>query len=163
MVSVVRVSSAHSPEKIFAEEVACAGLRLKWLCEGARQFRCLSAWHWIAWTRVDDDGVHEFNLNDGEGDRLFAAMSALQTIYSVLSSCDEKPEILAQLEGSVLPLVAFTIEKEAIELYDDCFDLLDVLTVSELASLVNRFDKAVLEPFRSAFRRPPFFFLGSIS
>ncbi|PWN26503.1 ARM repeat-containing protein [Jaminaea rosea] len=83
---------------------------------------------YMASADIAEDGTHEFNINDGEGDRLFAAISALQTIYSVLTSCDEKPEILAQLEGSVLPLVAFTIEKEAIELYDDCFDLLDVLT-----------------------------------
>ncbi|CAO1626737.1 unnamed protein product [Sympodiomycopsis kandeliae] len=74
------------------------------------------------------DGTHEYNLNEGEGDKMFAALSSLQTIYSVLTSCEGKPEILAQLEHSVLPLVAYTIEKEAIELYDDCFDLLDVLT-----------------------------------
>ncbi|CAO1614377.1 unnamed protein product [Parajaminaea phylloscopi] len=77
---------------------------------------------------VAEDGTHEFNLNDAEGDKMFAAISALQTIYSVLSACDEKPEMLAQLEQSILPLVAYTIQKGAIELYDDCFDLLDVLT-----------------------------------
>lgn len=36
--------------------------------------------------------------------------------------------MLADLEQSVLPLVIHTIEKEAIEFYDDCFDLVDVLT-----------------------------------
>lgn len=77
---------------------------------------------------VAEDGTHEFNLNDSEGDKMFAAISALQTIYSVLTSCEERPDILGQLEQSVLPLVAYTLEKEAIELYDDCFDLLDVLT-----------------------------------
>lgn len=82
----------------------------------------------LAGTDTAEDGTHEFNLNEAEGDKMFAAISALQTIYSVLTACDEKPEMLAQLEQSVLPLVAYTIQKEAVELYDDCFDLLDVLT-----------------------------------
>lgn len=82
----------------------------------------------LAQGEIADDGTHEYNLSEGEGDKTFAAISALQTIYSVLTACESKPEILAQLEQSVLPAVAYTIEKEAIELYDDCFDLLDVLT-----------------------------------
>lgn len=52
-------------------------------------------------------------------------------MYQVLSAAEGKPEMLAKLEEIILPLVAFTLEKECIELYDDCLDLTDMLTFNQ--------------------------------
>ena len=64
----------------------------------------------------------------GEEDKMFAALSCLTTMYQVLASAESAPEILAQLEKIVLPVVGFTMQQGVVEMYDDCFDLTDTLT-----------------------------------
>ncbi|UZJ56806.1 hypothetical protein CBS101457_006126 [Exobasidium rhododendri] len=64
----------------------------------------------------------------GEEDKMFAALSCLTTMYQVLASAESSPEILAQLEKIVLPVVGFTMQQAVVEMYDDCFDLTDTLT-----------------------------------
>jgi hypothetical protein len=64
----------------------------------------------------------------GEEDKMFAAMSCLTTMYQVLASAESRPDILQQLEKTVLPVVAFTMQENIVEMFDDCFDLTDVLT-----------------------------------
>ncbi|PWN34353.1 ARM repeat-containing protein [Meira miltonrushii] len=64
----------------------------------------------------------------GEEDKMFAALSCLSTMYQVLSSAEHRPDILAQLEKIVLPVVQFTLQENLVEMFDDCFDLTDVLT-----------------------------------
>lgn len=49
-------------------------------------------------------------------------------MYQVLASAESRPDILAQLEKIVLPVVAFTMQEGIVEMFDDCFDLTDVLT-----------------------------------
>lgn len=49
-------------------------------------------------------------------------------MYQVLASAEERPDILAQLEKIVIPVVSFTMEESIVEMFDDCFDLTDVLT-----------------------------------
>ncbi|MCO5554379.1 hypothetical protein L7F22_007909 [Adiantum nelumboides] len=64
----------------------------------------------------------------GEEDKMFAALSCLTTMYQVLASAESAPEILAQLEKIVLPVIGFTMQQGVVEMYDDCFDLTDTLT-----------------------------------
>lgn len=64
----------------------------------------------------------------GEEDKMFAALSCLTTMYQVLASAESRPDILQQLERIVLPVVAFTMQENIVEMFDDCFDLTDVLT-----------------------------------
>lgn len=64
----------------------------------------------------------------GEEDRMFAALSCLTTMYQVLASAESSPEILAQLEKIVLPVVHFTMQQGVVEMFDDCFDLTDTLS-----------------------------------
>lgn len=74
------------------------------------------------------DGVHAFNMEQGEEDKYFAALGCLSTMYQMVTTAESRPEILAELENVLLPIVAYTIETETIDLYDDCFQLTDVLT-----------------------------------
>ena len=74
------------------------------------------------------DGVHAFNMDQGEEDKYFAAMGCLSTMYQMVTTADSRPDILAELEKVLLPVVAFTIQSETLDLYDDCFQLTDVLT-----------------------------------
>ncbi|GAC96374.1 hypothetical protein PHSY_003954 [Pseudozyma hubeiensis SY62] len=76
----------------------------------------------------DPDGTMELNIDNHEDDKLFAAMGCLNTIFQIIASAESKPEILEKLEAVVLPIVAFTLEKDCVELFDDCLELTDTLT-----------------------------------
>lgn len=74
------------------------------------------------------DGLHVFNVEHNEEDKYFAALGSLSTMYQMVSAAESRPDILAELETVLLPVVALTLETETIDLYDDCFQLTDVLT-----------------------------------
>ena len=74
------------------------------------------------------DGVHAFNMDQGEEDKYFAALGCLSTMYQMVTTAESRPDILAELEKVLLPVVAFTIQSETLDLYDECFQLTDVLT-----------------------------------
>lgn len=76
----------------------------------------------------DPDGTMELNMDNHEDDKLFAAMGCLNTIFQIIASAESKPDILEKLEAVVLPIVAFTLEKDCVELFDDCLELTDTLT-----------------------------------
>ncbi|EST07572.1 Exportin/Importin, Cse1-like protein [Kalmanozyma brasiliensis GHG001] len=76
----------------------------------------------------DPDGTMELNVDNHEDDKLFAAMGCLNTIFQIIASAESKPDILEKLESVVLPIVAFTLEKDCVELFDDCLELTDTLT-----------------------------------
>ncbi|WFD32761.1 Nonsense-mediated mRNA decay protein 5 [Malassezia sp. CBS 17886] len=67
-------------------------------------------------------------LDQNEEDKYFAALGCLSTMYQMVTTAESRPEILAELEHVLLPVVAYTMETETIDLYDDCFQLTDVLT-----------------------------------
>ncbi|WFD45065.1 Nonsense-mediated mRNA decay protein 5 [Malassezia psittaci] len=77
---------------------------------------------------TENDQTRAFGTDQGEEDKYFAAMGCLSTMYQIVTTAENRPEILAELEKVLLPVVAFTLESESIDLYDDCFQLTDVLT-----------------------------------
>lgn len=82
----------------------------------------------VANQQRDADGVTAFNLDQSEEDKYFAALGCLSTMYQMITAAESRPEILAQLEQALLPAIVLTLETESIDLYDDCFQLTDVLT-----------------------------------
>lgn len=84
--------------------------------------------HGFAASEQKIDGVNVFNMEQGEEDKYFAALGALSTMYQMVSAAESRPDILAEMEGVLLPIIALTLETETIDLYDDCFQLTDVLT-----------------------------------
>lgn len=63
-----------------------------------------------------------------DDDKTYAAMGVAKTIGTVVSSVDSSPEILAQVQENIVPIIVFTLEKKMLDLFDNVYDLVDVLT-----------------------------------
>ncbi|EMD40235.1 hypothetical protein CERSUDRAFT_112428 [Gelatoporia subvermispora B] len=74
---------------------------------------------------VDIDTLME---NDTGEDKTFAAMGVAKTIATVVSSVDSSPEILAQLQEIIIPIIVMTLENKMLDLLDNMYDLIDSLT-----------------------------------
>jgi hypothetical protein len=61
----------------------------------------------------DQDISSPFEFDGGE-DKEIAAMNIAQTIGTVISAVETSPEILAQVQDVIAPIVVFTLEKQLI-------------------------------------------------
>ena len=66
--------------------------------------------------------------SDGNEDKTFAAMGVAKTITTVVNAGDSNPEILAQVQEIVIPIVKLTLEAKLLDLFDNMYDLVDALT-----------------------------------
>ncbi|TCD68344.1 hypothetical protein EIP91_010982 [Steccherinum ochraceum] len=81
---------------------------------------------------ADDAGLTEnveniMEQSVGE-DKTFAAMGVAKTIGTIVSSVDSSPEILAQVQEIITPILVLTLESNLLDLYDNVYDLVDSLT-----------------------------------
>ncbi|TFK52379.1 ARM repeat-containing protein [Heliocybe sulcata] len=76
-------------------------------------------------TGDDLEGIIESN---GDDDKVFAAMGVAKTIGTVVAAVDSSPEILAQVQEVVIPIITFTLEHKQLDLFDNMYDLVDSLT-----------------------------------
>ncbi|KAJ3557178.1 hypothetical protein NM688_g1613 [Phlebia brevispora] len=74
---------------------------------------------------IDLDRLME---TDSGEDKIFAAMGVAKTITTVVTSVDSSPEILAQVQEIVIPIILLTLEGKLLDLFDNMFELADVLT-----------------------------------
>ncbi|KAI0772164.1 ARM repeat-containing protein [Irpex lacteus] len=74
---------------------------------------------------VDLDRLME---NDNGEDKIFAAMGVAKTIGTVVSSVDSSPEILAQVQEIIIPIITLTLEGKLLDLFDNMYELVDSLT-----------------------------------
>lgn len=81
---------------------------------------------------------------DAAGDKTMAAMGVLKTVETLIISLDECPDIVRQLEERLVPVIAFVLDKEIIDLYDDVFEIIDACTFSS---------KSVSEPMWIVFHK----------
>lgn len=70
---------------------------------------------------------------DESGEKVMAAMGILKTIGTLLLSIqntetEAQQSLLIQLEQVILPPLAFTLQQDVVDLYDDVFELLDTIT-----------------------------------
>lgn len=61
-------------------------------------------------------------------DKIFAAMGVAKTIATVVSAVESSPEILAQIQEIIIPIVKMTLEAKLLDLFDNMYDLVDALT-----------------------------------
>lgn len=61
----------------------------------------------------DQEITNTFEFDGGE-DKEIAAMNIAQTIGTVISAVETSPEILAQVQDVIAPIVVFTLEKQLI-------------------------------------------------
>ncbi|KAJ7606560.1 armadillo-type protein [Mycena polygramma] len=64
----------------------------------------------------------------GDDDKTYAAMGVAKTIGTIISSIDSSPEILAQVQEVIIPVITFTFKHKILDLFDNMYDLLDSLT-----------------------------------
>ncbi|KAG6813019.1 hypothetical protein H0H92_014757 [Tricholoma furcatifolium] len=77
----------------------------------------------------DTDGNANLDaIADMDDDKTFNAMGVAKTISTIISSIDASPEILAQVQEVLLPMIQFTLEKKLLDLFDNMYDLVDSLT-----------------------------------
>ncbi len=65
---------------------------------------------------------------DANEDKTFAAMGVAKTISTVVNAVDSSPEILAQIQEIIIPIVVLTLENKLLDLLDNMYDLVDALT-----------------------------------
>ncbi|KAF8500772.1 armadillo-type protein [Russula emetica] len=65
---------------------------------------------------------------DGEDDKTYAAMGVAKTLSTIVSSIDSSPEILAQVQEVIIPIIQETLEKKVLDLFDNVYELVDSLT-----------------------------------
>ncbi|CAD6891703.1 unnamed protein product [Tilletia laevis] len=75
-----------------------------------------------------DEGIELSDISADETDKSFATMNCLATIFQVVDAAQSSPPILEEMEAVILPIISLTLEKEAIDFYDDCFEVTDALT-----------------------------------
>ncbi|TFY82908.1 hypothetical protein EWM64_g1102 [Hericium alpestre] len=66
--------------------------------------------------------------SDDNDDKTYAAMGVAKTIGTIVSSIDSSPEILAQVQEVIIPIIKFTLENKLLDLFDNMYDLVDALT-----------------------------------
>ncbi|KAI9256941.1 putative nonsense-mediated mRNA decay protein [Sporodiniella umbellata] len=71
-----------------------------------------------------DGDIEEMN------DKTMAAMGVLKTIGTLILSLESTPEILQQLENTLLPMITYTLERKIVDLYDEIFEIIDSCTFS---------------------------------
>ncbi|KAL1950524.1 hypothetical protein VTO73DRAFT_5648 [Trametes versicolor] len=74
---------------------------------------------------IDLDSIMEGDANE---DKTFAAMGVAKTISTVVNAVDSSPEILAQIQEIIIPIVVLTLENKLLDLLDNMYDLVDALT-----------------------------------
>ncbi|KAH9980072.1 ARM repeat-containing protein [Lactifluus volemus] len=74
------------------------------------------------------DDLEAFMDAEGEDDKTYAAMGVAKTLSTIVSSIDSSPEILAQVQEVIIPIIRFTLENKALDLFDNVYELVDSLT-----------------------------------
>ncbi|KAF7364786.1 Importin N-terminal domain-containing protein [Mycena venus] len=64
----------------------------------------------------------------GDDDKTYAAMGVAKTIGTIISAIDSAPEILAQVQEVIIPIISFTLKNKILDLFDNMYDLVDSLT-----------------------------------
>ncbi|CAG8497297.1 16245_t:CDS:10 [Acaulospora colombiana] len=72
------------------------------------------------------DSFGDMEINE----KTMAATGVLKTITTLILNLESTPEVSAQLENALLPIITFTLKNTIAELYDDVFDIIDCCTFS---------------------------------
>ncbi|EJC98943.1 ARM repeat-containing protein [Fomitiporia mediterranea MF3/22] len=111
-------------EKFHAELLPVAGQLTARLCDSYLRLMRENLAQEV--TATDEQDALESNI--GDDDKTFAAMGVAKTISTIVASVDTAQDILAQVEEIVIPVITFTLENKAIDLFDNMYDLVDALT-----------------------------------
>ncbi|CAJ0826520.1 6037_t:CDS:10 [Entrophospora sp. SA101] len=78
-----------------------------------------------------NDNIDDSSLDDAEmNEKILTASGIIRTVVTLIVNLDTTPEVLIQMESSIMPIVIFVLENEVIELYEEVLDIIDSLTFS---------------------------------
>ncbi|KAI8645751.1 armadillo-type protein [Parasitella parasitica] len=79
---------------------------------------------------AQSSGGYEDGNADESGEKIMAAMSVLKTIETLILSLESTPDILQQLEHTLLPVITYTLEHRIFDLYDEIYEIIESCTFS---------------------------------
>ncbi|KAG6919218.1 hypothetical protein DXG01_008013 [Tephrocybe rancida] len=82
----------------------------------------------IAQEETDGQNIDLDSITDVDDEKTFTAMGVAKTISTIISSIENSPEILAQVQEVVIPMILFTLENKLLDLFDNMYELVDSLT-----------------------------------
>ncbi|KAH8091016.1 armadillo-type protein [Cristinia sonorae] len=106
---------------------------------------------------LDIDALREDSPGE---DKTFTAMGVAKTIGTIVSAVDSSPEILAQVQEIIIPIIVFTLENKIIDLYDNMYEIVDVLTFNLKSISVNTWQ--IFELSYKAFKNEAIDFLDEM-
>ncbi|KAI9443408.1 ARM repeat-containing protein [Lactarius indigo] len=74
------------------------------------------------------EDLEAFMETEGDDDKTYAAMGVAKTLSTIVSSIDSSPEILAQVQEVIIPVIRYTLENKVLDLFDNVYELVDSLT-----------------------------------
>ncbi|KDR83035.1 hypothetical protein GALMADRAFT_238799 [Galerina marginata CBS 339.88] len=77
---------------------------------------------------IEENADLDTLLSDADDDKTFAAMGVSKTISTIVASVDSSPEILAQIQDIVVPIIVFSLENRLLDLFDNMYELIDSLS-----------------------------------
>ncbi|KAF9527513.1 armadillo-type protein [Crepidotus variabilis] len=77
---------------------------------------------------IEENAELDELLNNVDEDKTFAAMAVSKTISTIISSIDSSPDILSQVQEIVVPIIVFTLENRLLDLFDNMYEIVDMLT-----------------------------------
>ncbi|GAA5967114.1 hypothetical protein JCM11641_000445 [Rhodosporidiobolus odoratus] len=63
-----------------------------------------------------------------DDEKTLVMMNVLKTVEQLVASVREKQELVAEIEKAIAPLLEATIRNSVVELFDECFEILDSMT-----------------------------------
>ncbi|KAJ7019445.1 armadillo-type protein [Mycena alexandri] len=77
---------------------------------------------------ADVDTSIEAIMVNADEDKTYAAMGVAKTIGTIITSIENAPEILAQVQEVIIPVITFTFKHKILDLFDNMYELVDSLT-----------------------------------
>ncbi|CAA7262814.1 unnamed protein product [Cyclocybe aegerita] len=121
---ILNASMEVMVERFQTELLPVAAMLTARLCESYMRLARESAIH----DHMEENADLETLLQDTDDDKTFAAMGVSKTISTIVSSIESSPEILAQIQEIVVPIIVFTLENRLLDLFDNMYELVDSLT-----------------------------------
>ncbi|KAF9202388.1 hypothetical protein BGZ49_007438 [Haplosporangium sp. Z 27] len=111
----------------------------------------------------NSDGLDDISDRalDEASDKTMAAMGVLKTMGTLILSLESTPEVLNQLEITLLPVITFTLQNSILDLFDGVFEIIDSCTFSAKAISANMW--GVFELIYKTFKESALDFIEEMS
>ncbi|PVU97416.1 hypothetical protein BB559_002046 [Furculomyces boomerangus] len=75
-----------------------------------------------------ENGYKGFGDFEENSSKSMAAMGILRTLGTLVINLENSPQVVAGIEQTVYPMIKFILENRVVELYEECFEVIDCCT-----------------------------------